>query len=96
MSDAASESEVAERLARRYLWWKAPKDAVRERQALLCQILKLGTAEDYVLARDLFGEQAFKDALLRAEPGAIDERSWAFWHRHYRLPMRPYPRRSFP
>lgn len=95
MANHVSQAPDIERLARRYVWWMAPDEALRERQSLLCQILKLGTAEDYVLARAWFGEDAFKDALTHARPGALDERSWEFWHRHYGLPLRPFPRRRF-
>lgn len=84
-----------EDLASRYVWWQPADATLRDLDVLLWQILQLGTAADYVLARSLWGEAAFRDALARARPGALDERSWAFWHRHYGLPERTYPRRRF-
>ena len=36
-----------------------------------------------------------KAALETALPGALDERSWAFWRRHYGMPPAPLPRREF-
>lgn len=95
MAIASQPPASVARLARRYVWWMSSDEALRERQSLLCQLLKLGTAEDYVLACNWFGEEAVKEALARARPGALDERSWEFWHRHYRLPLRPFPRRHF-
>jgi hypothetical protein len=89
-----SEDERA-KLARRYVWWQPPDATLRRLPALLCQIMSIGTARDYVSARELWGEEAFREALLKAPPGALDERSWAFWHRHFRLPERPMPQRKF-
>jgi hypothetical protein len=62
---------------------------------LLCQILSLGTAEDYLAALGIWGEEAFRQALRTALPGAIDDRSWAFWHRYYGMEIPPPPRRNF-
>lgn len=64
-------------------------------ETLLRQILKIGTAEDYVAACAYWGEKAFMRALASALAGALDERSWVFWHRHYGLPERAYPKRTF-
>jgi hypothetical protein len=84
-----------EHLARRYVWWRPPAETLARPAKLLRQILATGTAEDYVLARDTWGEAALKEALLTAGPGEVDERSWVFWHRHFGLEERPYPRRTF-
>ena len=90
-----SDQSAAERLARRYRWWEPASDTLRTPTKLLCQILNMGTAEDYLAALEIWGEEAFRDALQNAPPGALDDRSWAFWHRYYGLPMKPPPRRSF-
>ncbi len=84
-----------ERLARRYVWWREPEAALHDPPRLLCQIMAFGTARDYVAARQIWGEAAFKDALRGALPGAMDERSWVFWHRHFGLPERALPTRCF-
>ncbi len=83
------------RLARRYVWWMEPEAALGDLPRLLCQIMAFGTARDYVAARRLWGEGAFKDALRTARPGALDERSWVFWHRHFALPPCALPERHF-
>ena len=88
------DSEQA-RLARRYVWWREPTAALGDSPRLLCQIMAFGTARDYVTARNIWGEAAFKDALRGALPGAMDGRSWAYWHRHFKLPQRPLPARCF-
>ncbi len=84
-----------ERLARRSVWWREPEAALHDPPRLLCQIMAFGTARDYVAARQIWGEAAFKDALRDALPGAMDARSWAYWHRHFKLPERPLPARCF-
>lgn len=83
------------RLARRYVWWQEPVAVLCDPPRLLCQIMAFGTARDYVAARNIWGEGAFRDALLGALPGAMDARSWAYWHRHFKLPERPMPKRCF-
>jgi len=85
----------AEQLARRYVWWQPVSTTFARPEKLLCQILAIGTAEDYVAALGIWGETAFRDALRNALPGAVDDRSWAFWHRYYGMEPRPPPRRSF-
>ncbi len=87
--------ETRERLARRYVWWREPEAVLGDPPRLLCQIMALGTARDYVAARRIWGEAAFMDALCHALPGAMDARSWAYWHRHFKLPERPMPKRCF-
>lgn len=91
----ASAASKAEALALRYVWWQSAEETLASPDALLRQILKIGTADDYVAACALWGEQAFRRALVSAPAGSLDERSLAFWHRHYGLPERPFPKRSF-
>jgi hypothetical protein len=81
------------RLAERYVWWQEPSETLREPPLLLRQILRLGTEDDYVAARRFWGEAAFKRALIDAPPGALDKRSWVFWHRRYHLRPQAFPRR---
>ena len=92
---AKQQKDERERLARRYVWWMDPDAALGDPPRLLCQIMAFGTARDYVAARRLWGEGAFKDALRTARPGALDERSWVFWHRHFELPPCALPKRHF-
>jgi hypothetical protein len=91
---SATRPKLAE-LAARYVWWQPVEATLREPLPLLWSVLKIGTAEDYVALRELVGEAALIDALRRAPPGAIDERSWVFWHRHFGLPEAPLPTRRF-
>jgi hypothetical protein len=83
------------RLAARYVWWQPAECTLRAPSVLLWSVLKTGTAEDYVALRELYGEPALVAALQVAPPGAIDDRSWYFWRRHFGLPETPPPRRRF-
>lgn len=84
-----------ETLAHRYVWWQPADETLAAPDILLRQILKIGTADDYVAARQHWGEDAFRQALVSAPAGSLDERSWVFWHRHYGLPLSPLPKRTF-
>ena len=92
----ASVQPTAEVLALRYVWWQSAEETLASPETLLRQILKIGTADDYVAACAYWGEDAFKRALTSAPAGSLDERSWVFWHRHYGLPERAHPKRAFP
>jgi hypothetical protein len=92
---AASAVLTMEALALRYVWWQSAEETLASPETLLRQILKIGTADDYVAACAHWSEEAFKRALASAPAGALDERSWVFWHRYYGLPERAYPKRTF-
>ncbi len=75
----------------------SPEVASSRPEVLLCQVMQLGTWEDFRLARELFGEAAIKDALLHAPPGILDKRSWNFWNLFYgSVPIPPMPVRPLP
>jgi hypothetical protein len=83
-------------LARRYVWWLKPAEVARDPDRLIRQILSLGLPEDYLFLEDHFGRQRIIAALRSAPPGSIDPRSWTFWHRQFRLPVPPLPKRRIP
>ncbi|MHB8419340.1 MAG: hypothetical protein ACYDCL_14780 [Myxococcales bacterium] len=86
-----------EQLARRYVWWEEPERALERRPLLLCQLMQLGTWDDVRLARRLFGDRAFVEALRAAPPGVLDAKAWSYWHRFFGLlPVPPLPERPLP
>lgn len=89
------DSDPARRLAQRYLWWQTPEETLAEIPRLLQQIMQLGTPEDYRIALELWGRDAFRAALIGSPPGVLDDRSWTFWRRHFGLPETPPPTRRF-
>jgi hypothetical protein len=86
---------TARALARRYVWWQAPEETLADVPQLLRQIMRLGTPSDYAAAVEIWGRDVFRDALVTAPAGALDERSWYFWRRHFGLPEAPPPARRF-
>lgn len=84
-----------EYLAAAYVWWQSPEATLREPEKILRQILRIGTPCDYIAACEIWGETALRHALVTAPPGALDERSWEFWHRYYGIEVKPRPKRVF-
>ncbi|MBU4525458.1 MAG: hypothetical protein KKC92_08610 [Proteobacteria bacterium] len=70
-------------MARKYVWWKAPEEALRFPQRVIAQIMDIGDHEDIERLVQIVGEKALKNAIVSAESGQFRPRSWAYWH--YRL-----------
>jgi hypothetical protein len=68
------------RMAPRYIWWKAPEDAVKYPQRLLAQIMNMGTWDDLCELILLFTKEELINVLHKAEAGQFNARSWHFWH----------------
>jgi len=68
-------------LAARYVWWLPSEETLRPpAYHLLLQIMRYATWEDAQAALEHFGANVFKDALRSAPAGALNPRSWNFWH----------------
>lgn len=80
--DLVAESE---RLARSYVWWQEPGLTLSDPRKLLCQILRLGRPEDFVLAEEIWGRDALRQALVEARRGEIDPKSEHFWRLQFGL-----------
>ena len=84
-----------EPLVRRMIWWKPPEEALRWPERLIAQVMTLGTWEDIQLARQHWGEEAFRRVLADPPAGVFDPRSWNYWHVVFGLePTPPLPRRT--
>ena len=77
MTDA--EREALLHLAGRYVWWEAPDAALHRPRRVIAQVMELGTWEDVHGLLQVIGEGPFRDALLHAEPGWFEPRSWHYW-----------------
>ena len=67
------------------MWWQEPALTLAEPSKLLRQILRLGRPEDYVLAEQIWGEEALRRALIEAHPSEIDAKSEHFWRLRFGL-----------
>jgi len=86
--------EQLKRIAKELIWWQAPEVSLANPRRFLVQVMTLGTWQEVRLAREAFGWEAFKDALLSAPAGVFDPRSWAYWRNVFGLPEAELPRRS--
>lgn len=93
-------SEILQQLARKYIWWKSPDEALRMPQRIIAQVMNLGDYEDVQILASQLGDEMLCEALARAEAGQFDKRSWTYWH--YRLGLAeldevpPLPARTLP
>ncbi|MGC1951072.1 MAG: hypothetical protein WA970_00500 [Gammaproteobacteria bacterium] len=91
--------DVLAGLARKYLWWKTPAEAMATPERVIAQVMNLGDFEDVQTLANRVGDEVLRDVLTQAEAGQFNARSWAYWH--YRLGraevdhMPPMPTRRF-
>jgi hypothetical protein len=67
-------------MAKRYIWWKTPDEAILHPQRVLAQVMNIGVWDDLCKLDTLFPRQELIDVLERAEIGQFNARSWHFWH----------------
>jgi hypothetical protein len=89
-----STEPAVEQIARELFWWLPPETALANPRRFLAQVMSLGTWDDIQVVKKNFGWDALKEALLNAEAGWFDPRSWALWHHAFGLAERPLPKRS--
>jgi transcriptional regulator with XRE-family HTH domain len=78
---ASPSPEILRRMARRYVWWQSPADAVKDPRRIIAQVMDIGTLEDLQALAMAFGKTALVDALRHARPGWFRPKSWVFWHK---------------
>ncbi len=70
-------------LARKYLWWKSPEEALAFPDRVVAQVMNIGDFADVAALAEQVGDDALRAVLVRGEAGQFSARSWAYWH--YRL-----------
>ncbi len=86
------------RLARKYVWWLSPSQAMARPRLVAGQVMNLGDYDDALALEAALGRERLADALRNADPGRFSPRSWSYWH--YRLGLAapgrvpPLPRRT--
>ncbi|OGA47172.1 MAG: hypothetical protein A3G24_21450 [Betaproteobacteria bacterium RIFCSPLOWO2_12_FULL_62_13] len=87
-------------MARKYVWWLAPGEALKRPHLVTSQVMELGDYDDMSRIESTLGREALVAALREAEPGRFSARSWTYWH--YRLKLArpgavpPLPERVIP
>lgn len=86
------------RMAKKYVWWLSPDDALKRPHLVTSQVMELGDYDDVVRMESALGREALAAALREAGPGRFTAPSWTFWH--YRLGFKrrgrvpPLPKRA--
>ncbi len=75
--------DALEPLARKYIWWKTPDEALAMPERVIAQVMNIGDYADVQALAALVGDEMLCEVLKHAEAGQFNERSWAYWH--YRL-----------
>ena len=70
-------------MARKYVWWLSPADAVSRAHLVTSQVMELGDYGDVLRVESAVGRGALIAALKQADPGRFSPPSWTYWH--YRL-----------
>ena len=93
-------ADFAAELERRFFWWELAGSQPRSHARILAQAMNLASFDDVRHLERTLGPSRLAEAMCKAEPGWIDERSWEFWRGRLTLATgRPMPgappRRSF-
>ncbi len=84
-------------LARRYVWWLSPGEALARPNFIATQVMEMGDYDDVLKLEATLGREALVRALREAEAGRLSERSWIYWHHRLGVAGRqipPLPRRT--
>ncbi|MBI1954478.1 MAG: hypothetical protein HYS39_02590 [Proteobacteria bacterium] len=68
-----------EKVAQRLVWFKEPKEALKDPYTFITHVMTYGTLEDLLIVKQSLGMRAFKETLNHLPPGIIDVKSWAYW-----------------
>lgn len=93
-------ADLALELERKFFWWEPLDSQTRSHARILAQAMRFASFQDVQNLETVLGSDRLTDALLAAEPGWFDARSWEFWRGRLSfatgrpIPLTP-PRRSF-
>ena len=82
-------------LATKLIWWQPAEVSLSQPRRLLGQVMTRGDWPEVAVCKQTFGLEAFRDALVHAEPGLFDIKSWVMWHHFFALPVPALPQRAF-
>jgi hypothetical protein len=90
-----ADDEQLKSMAARLIWWQPPEVSLANPRRLLGQVMTRGDWPEVVAFKKAFGWEAFREALVNAEAGLFDIKSWVMWHRFFKLPEPELPKRAF-
>jgi hypothetical protein len=93
-------ADLAAELEARFFWWETVGFEPRSHQRILAQAMDLATFEDVRRLEKTLGPSRLAEAMRKAAPGWISDRSWEFWRGRLTLATGEAipdtaPRRSF-
>ena len=93
-------NDFASELENKFFWWEPVGSQPRSKARILAQAMNFAPFKDVLRLERELGPSNLALAMLGAEPGWINDRSWEFWRGRLELatgqaiPEEP-PRRSF-
>lgn len=75
----ASTTAAIERMAQRYLWWKAVAAEGHSTDRMVAQIMRFGSYDDIRRLEALLEPEDLAAVMMGSAPGWFDDRSWDFW-----------------
>jgi hypothetical protein len=79
-------------VAERVVWFKPPRETLKDPVHFLAHVMTYGTVEDIRALDGIVGANEFREALDHAPAGVFDARSWAYWNlKCQRVPAPPLP-----
>ena len=72
-------ADLAAELESRFFWWEPVGLHQRSHARILAQAMDLASFDDVRRLEKTLGPHRLTEAMLKAEPGWISERSWEFW-----------------
>ncbi|MCJ7600604.1 MAG: hypothetical protein MUO63_03770 [Desulfobulbaceae bacterium] len=64
-------------LAAKYIWWKAPDEALLYPERVVAQVMDIGDYDDVQMLAAQADEAYLREVLVKAEIGQYSARSWA-------------------
>jgi len=72
-------ADLAAELESRFFWWEPVGLQPRSHARILAQAMDLASFDDVRRLEKTLGPYRLAEAMLKAEPGWISDRSWGFW-----------------
>lgn len=67
-------------LARKYIWWLKPEEALKYPARVIAQVMDRGEFEDVRRMAEALDEAVLREVVKHAEAGQFTPQSWHYWH----------------